>query len=304
MARHETPDLRDRLEYLALVSLLRVLRAPSRERGRRWGRWLGRWVSGVAPLRRAVALENLRIAFPEKGEEERRDIYRRMLENLGMMLAEFARFAREPGEPPRTWMRVANPEAFEAAHRAGRGAILLTAHYGNWEGLGAAIADLGYPVTVLGARQRNPLVEALFADYRQRMGIRAITVGESLKPILKTLREGSFVATLADQDGGRQGMFLDFLGRKASVQPGLFRLLVRRRVPLVTGFSFRDGAGWAAELQEPVWPQEVSKEDEIEAEAIRMAMLYVSRVETYIRLRPDHWFWVHRRWKTRPPEGE
>jgi KDO2-lipid IV(A) lauroyltransferase len=280
MARHETPDLKDRLEYGALVALLAAMRAPSARRGRGWGRALGRFAARSVPLRREVALENLRAAFPELDPGARAAVYAAMLENLGEVLGGFARFGKGRPEPITDTIRVANPEAFAEAHRAGRGAVLLTAHYGNWEAFGAAI----------------------FARYRGRMGLGTLTVGKSLKPLVKTLREGSFVASLADQDGGPGGFFLDFLGRKASVQPGLFRLLARSGVPMVTGFAVRDGEGWRGELQSPVWPARARDEASVEGEARRLAALYTLRVEQYVRARPDHWFWVHRRWRTRPPE--
>jgi KDO2-lipid IV(A) lauroyltransferase len=301
MARHETPDFRDRLEYAGLASLLAAFRLGSRDAARHGGERLGRFVDRVIPLRREVALANLHAAFPEMSEAERRAVYRRMLENLGVMLAEFARFNRRTPDPPSLSMRVDNPDAFAAARDAGRGALLLTAHFGNWEGLGAMARELGYPVTVLGARQRNPLVEDLFTRYRGRMGLAAITVGKSLKPILKALNSGAFVATLADQDGGPGGFFIDFLGRRASVQPGLFRLIARRGTPLVTGFSWREGDGWRGAFQEPIWPRVASTEKEAETEALRLAAIYTARVEEYVRRHPDHWFWVHRRWRTRPP---
>ncbi len=302
MARHETPDLNDRLEYAALCALLAALRLPSPSRARRLGRGIGRFAARYAPLRREVALGNLQAAFPEMDAGSRAAVYASMLENLGEVLAGFARFGKRRPEPITETIRVANPEVFAEARRAGRGAIFLTAHYGNWEAFGAAAAAAGYPVTVLGGRQRNPLVESLFARYRGNMGLGTLTVGKSLKPLVKALREGSFVASLADQDGGRDGFFLDFLGRRASVQPGLFRLLARSGVPLVTGFAVRDGAGWRGELQSPVWPHRARDEASVDAEARRLAALYTLRVEQYVRARPDHWFWVHRRWRTRPPE--
>lgn len=302
MARHEAPDLNDRLEYAALSGLLAAFRAPGPDRARRWGRALGRFAARTVPLRKEVALENLARAFPEMSAAERERTYRGMMENLGAVLAGFARFGMRDPEPATRSFTVVNLDAAARAHAAGKGAVFLTAHYGNWEVFGAAVRASGYPVTVLGGRQRNPLVESLFARYRANVGLESLTVGESLKPLVRTLRGGAFVATLADQDGGRGGFFIDFLGRKASVQAGLFRLLVRTRVPLITGFAVRDGERWRGELQDPVWPEPAAGEAEVEAEARRMAALYLARVEEYVRRHPDHWFWVHRRWRTRPPE--
>ncbi|HYV50985.1 MAG TPA: lysophospholipid acyltransferase family protein [Dongiaceae bacterium] len=298
MARHEQPDLQDRVEAVALNALLAALRLPSLSGGRRAGRALGRCVSRCVPIRRDVALANLQAAFPERTETECRDIYRRMCETMGMMLAEFARFGARRPDPVVNWMPVDNVSAVERALAAGRGALLVTAHFGNWEVLGGAVAGHGFPLTAIAARQRNPLVEGLFNRYRQNIGLPSINVDRSLKPLLRALQEGACVATLADQDGGPDGFFLPFLGRPASVQAGLFRLLARRGTPMVTGFAVREGEGWRGELQDPEFPEPNAAPD---GEAKRLASIYTARVEDYVRRYPDHWFWLHRRWRTRPP---
>jgi len=221
-----------------------------------------------------------------------------MCETMGITLAEFARFGGSRDEPLSSWIRVDNLSAVDRALAPGKGALLVTAHFGNWEALAGALAERGYSMTAVGARQRNPLVERLFTAYRQNAGVASINVGKSLRPLLKALQDGACVATLADQDGGPQGFFLPFLGRPASVQAGLFRLLARRGTPMVTGFAVRDGEGWRGELQEPEFPR---SDTDPEAEARRLAAVYSSRVEAYVRRYPDHWFWLHRRWRTRPP---
>ena len=261
------------------------------------GRQLGLAVSRCVPIRREVALENIRASFPEKSDAECRAIYRGMCETLGITLAEFARFPREDAQGIIPWIYPENVEAIDRALGAGKGALLLTAHFGNWEVLGGSLAARGYPMTALGARQRNPLVEDLFNRYRQHIGLVSINTDKSLKPLLKALRQGACVATLADQDGGPNGFFLPFLGRTASVQGGLFRLLARKGIPMVTGFSMRQGDGWRAELQDPEFSEPGL---DPEREARRLASVYSARVESYVRRYPDHWLWLHRRWRTRP----
>ena len=298
MARHEIPDIQDRLESAAFKALLAALRAPGRRGGRRVGRALGRWVARCVPVRRDVALANLEASFPERTRAERRDIYRGMCETMGITLAEFARFGSSRAEPLSSWIYLENRGAIDRALAPGKGALLVTAHFGNWEVLGAVMAEHGYPMTAVAARQRNPLVERLFTDYRENVGMASINVGKSFRPLLKALQEGACVATLADQDGGPQGFFLPFLGRPASVQAGLFRLLARRGTPMVTGFAIRDGDGWRGEIHEPEFPQPGSDPED---EARRLATVYSARVEDYVRRYPDHWLWLHRRWRTRPP---
>jgi KDO2-lipid IV(A) lauroyltransferase len=131
----------------------------------------------------------------------------------------------------------------------------------------------------------------------------ALTVRGGLRPLVRTLREGRLVASLADQDGGPDGIFLPFLGRVASVQAGLFRLAARLGTPLVIGFCWWEDGRWRGRLDPPVFPGAAAGPSAVEAEARRLAARYTARVEEEVRRRPDHWFWVHRRWRTRPPEG-
>jgi Kdo2-lipid IVA lauroyltransferase/acyltransferase len=303
MARHNTPDLRDRLEAAGLRAVLAWLCVGGAGVGRRRGRALGAFAARWVSLRRRVALENLARAFPEKAPVELEAIRREMTENLGEVLAEFARFGRPTPDPPLARMRLVNMESIRDALGGGRGALLLTAHFGNWELLGAALAASGLPMTVLGARQRNPLVESLLDRYRKNMGQKTLTVGKSLRPLIDAFAAGTCVATLADQDGGPDGFFLDFLGRPASVQAGLFRIAVRREIPVVTGFAVREEGGWRGEVHPAEFPRAAATPEARETEARRLAALYTARVEAYVRAYPGQWFWVHRRWKTRPPAG-
>lgn len=299
MARHEVPDVQDRVEAAAFQMLLAALRLLGPRGGRRAGRMLGRCVSRWVPIRRDVALANLRAAFPERTETECRDIYRRMCETMGITLAEFARFGGSRNESLSRWFRIENMSAVDRALVAGKGVFLVTAHFGNWEMMAGALAEHGYPMTTVGARQRNPLVERLFTRYRENVGMASINVGKSLRPLVRALEEGRCVATLADQDGGPHGFFIPFMGRPASVQAGLFRLLARKGTPMVTGFAILEDGRWRGEFQDPEFPRPGADPED---EARRLATIYSARVEDYVRRYPDHWFWLHRRWRSRPLE--
>ena len=259
---------------------------------------LGACVSRWVPIRRDVALANLRAAFPERTESECRDIYRRMCETMGITLAEFARFGGSQNQSMSRRFPIENISAIDRALKAGKGVFLVTAHFGNWEMMAGVLAEHGYPMTAVTARQRNPLVERLFTRYRENVGIASLNVGKSLRPLVRALEDGACVATVADQDGGPRGFFIPFFGRPASVQAGVFRLMARRGTPMVTGFSIRENGGWWGEIQDPEFPRPGADPEE---EARRLATIYSARVEDYVRRYPDHWFWLHRRWRSRPP---
>ncbi|NNF06906.1 MAG: hypothetical protein HKN21_09105, partial [Candidatus Eisenbacteria bacterium] len=243
--------------------------------------------------------ENLRLAFPEKDAAWHLDIYKKMLQNMGGVLSEFARLT-DPKRSKELLFELKNAKWIPETHALGRGGFLLSAHFGNWEGMGAIGADMGVPITVLGARQRNPLVEKMFSEYRASLGVEAITVRSGMRPLVQALKQGRLVTTLADQDGGRDGIFLDFFGRKASVQAGVFRLAARLQAPILVGFSTRVDEGWSGYLHPPLMPREAQGPEALEKEATRLAREYTQLVEQAVSAPPAHWFLVHRRWKTRP----
>jgi KDO2-lipid IV(A) lauroyltransferase len=118
------------------------------------------------------------------------------------------------------------------------------------------------------------------------------------------LREGGSVALVADQDAGRSGAFLDFLGRPASCHLGPVRFAYRTGAAVIMGFCRRTGPGaFRGELHEPIVPDRSRPEEE---EIRRILRLYNETLGRLVREHPDQWFWMHRRWKTRPetrPDG-
>jgi len=257
-------------------------------------------MSRFVPLRRGVALANLLAAFPDSTEKQRRAIYRSMCRSLGVVISDFARWPLMSASDFVEYVDIEGMENLERVRDRAGGTLMLTGHFGNWELTSAVVASLGIPVTVLGARHRNPVVERLFTDYRIASGVSELTLRQGLKPLVETLRRGDVVGSLADQDGGADGFFVDFLGRPASVQAGLFRLAARMKVPVLTCFTMRAGTRWRM-VCEPPFELEGIDPDRPEDVARGLATAYTRRLEARVREHPDHWFWVHRRWKTRPP---
>ena len=108
-------------------------------------------------------------------------------------------------------MRVDNAEALEQTRQAGRGAILASAHFGNWEVLGSRIARAGYPMWVAVKKQSNRHVDEFVTQARERAGMRVLKTDEGFRRMLRPLRDGEFMTLLFDQDAGRNGVFVDFL---------------------------------------------------------------------------------------------
>jgi KDO2-lipid IV(A) lauroyltransferase len=175
-------------------------------------------------IRRRVALENLAQAFPEKSVAELKRIARRSYENFGTMMLEYLRLPKLSANELCQRIRFAMPQEqnpYAQALSQGKGAICMTGHFGNWEYMGALIALMQYPMVYLYQEQNNPYVDALIRDTRTKMNMPSIPRGAALRGILKALREKKFVAILADQDAGSNGIFVDFLAGQP--RPGAAR---------------------------------------------------------------------------------
>ncbi len=250
-------------------------------------------------LRRRVAAAQIAAAFPELGEEARAAILAAHYRELGRVWTEYAwmpELLREPGE--RVVRRVRGIGHLEALR--GRGAILLTGHFGPFELLGAWLGRLN-PVDFVVKPLSNPYVEAMLRANREGAGVGTIPLGMSLRGTLRALRAGRWVAMLADQDARRHGVFVPFMGRPASTPVGPARLSIAADVPIVMGFAERRTDGrLELEILAPLRARDPHAEDA----ALELTARHTACLEARVRRRPEQWFWLHRRWKTAPPPGE
>lgn len=288
----------DRLEYGALRALLAFLVTVPES----WSRWICRRLGDLlydgVRLRRRVAIANLRASFPEEPEGEIHSIARRCYRGYAETVGEFARL---PVWTPRELLarsEVVGGEQIDAAKAGGRGAILLTGHFGNWEWLGPLITAMGHRISVVVGEQHNRLVDAYINRTRARLGVGVLSAERDIRGIVQTLDRQGIVAMVADQDAGRDGIFVEFLGRAASTAVGPVRLARRFKVPIVMGFAIRlPGGRLRFELDPPFHVPADGNAEDVERE---YTARWSHRLEEAVRARPDHWFWMHRRWKTRP----
>jgi KDO2-lipid IV(A) lauroyltransferase len=291
-------DPSDWIEYAALRGLLGFLARTPASFGRWFCRGLGDILFDLIRLRRRVTLENLRASFPEKTEAEIGEIARACYRTFCETVAEFARVPRLSPEELLESSTVVGREHLEAAARSGRGVILLTGHFGNWELLGALFPAMGYRLSVVVGEQHNRLVDRYINDARARMGVGVLSAEKDLRGILRALEGKGLLAIVGDQDAGRDGVFVEFLGRPASTAVGPVRLARRFGVPIVLGFAIRQPRGKLRfELLPPI---HVPREGDDETVELEYTGIWSRILEDYVRRYPEHWFWMHRRWKTRP----
>lgn len=294
------PTFRQRLEYFAASGILTLLGWLPRPLARALCTGLAALSYWLWPRLRRVGFFNLRLVFPEKSEREIRKVLFGLFQNLGRMLADFAYFPRLNRGNIERLIIYDGFENYARAQSQGKGVLFLTAHFGNWELSSFAHGVYGYPCNYVVRQLDNPLIDALIERYRSRSGGRAIEKTRLGAQALRAFKKSEAVGILMDQNMlPGEGSFVDFFGRPACTTTAPARLARRMGAPIVLGLVIWDSKQKKYTLRfDPVeWIKREDAEEEILANTANFTRL----IEDYVRRYPDHWLWVHRRWKTRPP---
>lgn len=297
-------SLRRRAAHRAEYALVRLARLVDRLLGPRLSGRLaglvGRFAYRPLGIRRGVVEEQLLLAFPDRAEEWRRRTASAAYEHLGREGIMLLRLSRLGRDDVIAVTHVDGLDALRSAVAAGRGAVLVTGHFGNWEIGGASVAARGVPLDVVARRQANPLVDRLINEARERLGMTVIPGDGATRAALRSLRRGRAVALVADQDARAQGIFVPFFGRPASTHRGPAVLALRTGAPVFMGTAVRGPDGrYRVTIREVPVPGG----DDPEERADRLTAELAAALEAAIREEPGQYLWQHRRWKTRPGTG-
>jgi len=299
MAKHG--KLQTSLEYAAARIILSVVGALPLRQSIRLGQLFGRVAYRLAGELRRTGEINLRLAFPEKTPEERRELLKGCFESLGRVLGLFSHF----GDPIESIMSGVEPMALERLQAAqkGRGVIFCTAHLGAWELTSFAVAHLGYPMSVIVRPIDNPKIEEMVDRYRTRTGNRTLDKFSAARSMVKTLRSGEFLGLLFDLNAlENEAIFVNFFGVPASTNFMTAKLALRSDVPIIPVFAPWDKTRqkFLLQVNEPI---KFESSDDQEADVRELTTRLTQHFEDQIRRYPDQWLWIHKRWKTRP-KGE
>lgn len=265
----------------------------------RIGQAFGELVFRLDRKHRRLALANIEMAFgPAIEPAERRRIARDSFRHFGRVTADSLKWSHLRASRRAKLLRVEGEEHIRRALRAGRGALIFSAHFGNWEVAAEAVAALA-PLSVVARPLDNPLVEGELARFRNRLGARIISKFQAAKPILQALRRNELVAILIDQNVLRsQAVFVDFFGCPAATTPGLASFHLRTRSPLIPVFCFPGPrSSYLVKVGEPLT---FDPGGEFDRDVLKITQACTKMIEAEIRENPGLWFWFHNRWKTRP----
>ncbi len=249
--------------------------------------------------RRNVALQNLLNAYPEKQRNELEKIVRGSFISVAATLLELLWLPRFTNETLKQFIVLENPEFLNSEIASGKGSILISAHFGNWE-LSMQIAQLYLSVPCIAVEkvQANPLIHDRIHEYRKKFGAVVLPMELSVREILKTLQAGGAVAMAADQAAAMESVEVEFFGRAVPTYQGPAVFSLRMGVPILIGFAVRQRDGTYR-----LKFQKVPSDDLIGASEKNIAELtqrHTKMTEEIIREHPEQWMWMHKRWKHVP----
>jgi KDO2-lipid IV(A) lauroyltransferase len=252
--------------------------------------------------RREISVRNVRLVFPHLSEAAARQTARRSAQNFAMMFCEFLHLRSATPAEVRAYSDIDGLEHIQHGLQQGRGVLLLTAHLGNWEVMGARAAQ-DFPLTVVARPTSNSGVEAHIASVRQAAGIDVISKYDTGRASLKVLRANGTLGILPDQHAGPEGALLPMFGHPTRFVTGIARLALLSGAPMVPAFGVRrtpwlaDGRIVARVSAGHYLKQNKKRTEEREAAVLEGTRIAIGEIENIVRQHPDQWLWMHRRWR-------
>jgi len=293
-------DFRTRLTHVfffLIYGLLRILPLKLQEK---LADSLGTLFMKISPGHEKLMASNLKRAFgDEYTEQELEDIALRSMQNLIKSAFEFTRFPLYKETDIKEMVKLVGKENLENALKEGHGVVLASAHFGNWEDMAARLSTF-VPLTVVGRTQSDSLINDFIVNLRTSKGTKNIPRGVPMyEHITGLLANNEVVGLVSDQNAGPRGLFVDFFGTKVSAfkGPGLFA--VRTGCKIIPVFIVRRGYEKHTGYICP--PVEITPTGDAGKDILAYTQGYTTVIEEFVRKHPDHWFWIHKRWKTRPP---
>ncbi|AIF53771.1 lysophospholipid acyltransferase family protein [Pelosinus sp. UFO1] len=250
----------------------------------------------VPSKRKTMAVNNIKRSL-DADTIQATTIAKRSATRFGRMFMEVLYMPKLSKDNISKYVQIENSQYLKDALSYGNGVIMATAHSGNWELFGAALAMYGFPVVGVAQKQTNADMDRFMIETRTMAGMH-ITYKSGVREMVKMLGEGRIVGLLMDQDAGRDGVMVEFFGRLASTPQGAAALARMKDAPIIPAFITANADGThKAILHPPVWVQKTSsREDDILSTTQQLTDI----VEQHVRKYPHEWFWLHNRWKHSP----
>ncbi|MBC7329500.1 lysophospholipid acyltransferase family protein [bacterium] len=252
------------------------------------GKFLGVLTYLFSIHRKALARANLSVILGE----DKRCLALEVFKNLGMSLVEFITLPFLSPKDMKEFCLLQGRENLTEALSMGKGVILLTAHLGNWELIGARLALEGFNI-ISPARPQDKFEEKV-RQIRNCKGYNTISVDNGIIPLIPCLKKGNIVAVLSDQNILIGGVNVPFFGIPVSTPPGAAILALRSGAPVLPAFDVRIGKRHLVYIGKPI---SLMKNGNFRENVIKNTAKFNEIIEGWVRKYPEQWLWLHHRWR-------
>jgi len=285
--------------FFALFVIKLTLKLP-RKTALAVGAMLANLIFNLSTNDKRRTYENLRSCLGIKKQREVVDIAKKCFQNWGKSVIEVMQFSKLTREEVNRLVVFEGRENLDLALKAGRGVVLLTAHFGNWELLGASLTLNGYPLNVIAREVRSEKLQKFIESHREAVGMKAIYRGASVKNGLRCLKRNEILGILSDVDTKTDGGFVDFFGQLAYTPIGPAAIALKTQSLVVPAFIIRQPDDTHRAIIEKPLKLQITGQKDVD---IRVnTQLFTKLIEYYIRKYPAQWIWMHPRFKTRPSD--
>ncbi len=291
----------DFLVYAVVRAVVCVVQALSFETACRFAEALAWLAHRVDKRHRLVARENLEKAFPGTYSSVEIDVLvRGIYSHFCRVLIEILFIPRKLHLSNwRKTIELHDARRIIDALLSGRPMLIVTGHFGNWEMAGYALGLFGFTTHAIARPLDNPYLDDFLRSFRERTGQKILAKHGDFEQMQSLLESGGVLATLADQDAGPRGVFVDFFGRPASTHKAVALMAIEYNVPmLVCGTPFYDGKYHVLPTG-IIDPADYASAPDI---VKTLTQRFTHDLESIVRQHPEQYFWLHRRWKHQPAE--
>ena len=291
-------NIQYKVEYFALKMLISFLHLFSVNTAKKIGFFLADVAFIFVPIRKKHIIDSLTKSFPNNSEQEIKKIAKDVYKQFVCTVVEIIFVSKMTDEQIKNSVNFQNIYLIEKALKNGKGGVIMSAHFGNWEMLALSFGKR-YPLSVIVAKQENPYFDNIINGIRSTRGYKTIYKEFAPLGVLKALKRNEFVAILADQHAGVQGVYTPFFYREVSTPKGPAVFALRAKCPLYTGFCARQHDGrYLVTFEEIALPDTGDDEKNIEI----IMTEYNKILQRHVEENPSFWFWFHRRWKSQKPK--
>ena len=240
------------------------------------------------PIRKKVALKNIKIAFPKQNLKWAKKVLKG---SYRIVIKNFIDFLSIPAIVEESNFKIKNLKILEDALNKNKGVILVTGHFGLWEKWGAWLGKNGYQTCGIIQKQSNKGSDLFFREKRESYGMNQIYKRSPLNKAYEVLKENKILILASDQDAKHKGVIVNFFENETSVPKGAALFHLKTKAPIIFSVGTLDAEGKMTIVFESL-----SIGDNPSVESITQE--YTKMLEIKILNHPDHYFWFHKKWKS------